>query len=797
MGKREGRGLALMIGLAVSAGAALFPQYAAAADVTGHDIVSSRDWSGPDTNPRAAGYIGSESDNGNVYGNTLTVDSTHHPPHALNQGYIAAGYTEGGGDTYGNRLVILPDAHLTGRVSGGHLNGAALSGRTHHNTVIMRGGTVTDEIYGGNVTGTNGLRVGDAEWNTVEMSGGRAEEGIYGGRVRKSGNVRHNTVHISGGWANIAGGGIAPQEHGGRGGNAEDNQLVVSGGTVRTAVGGVSLRGKALRNTVEITGGTLRVVYGGSGRQTDGNRVAISGGDIRGTVIGGFSGIGSANNNSVAITGGSVRGNVYGGRSLLGNAEGNVVTLDGVHIMQGNVYGGYGARGSKNIVNLKNGAEVDGVIFGGFSGGNRENNNLLAIHGVGTAKAEKLIYVQHLDFYLDPMASPASPTRLQLRTMTQSLSGVSVGVGVKGHALVLRPGDTVSLLRVAPGGTLNITGMAREAETMHGVSVSYAFDVWRRGNEELVATLRASTVNPRTRSLIETRTATNELINRGADLLASAGMGAADDDRERRRQYGIWADVQKSSMRTKTDSDIDLHASNMAVGASRIFARKGGELLFSPFVEYATGKYDSYMGDGTHGSGDLSYLGAGVLARMDRTNGVWMEAVLHGGSTKANYHGQVYASQLTTYRYTAPYWAVQLGVGKTQPVGSAAQLDCYARYFWAHTNGVSARLNTGETYDFHATDSHRLRAGARYTRFGSASALYAGLALEYEMAGGATAHFQSYDMPASSATGASVFMELGWRSTPKHGRVTCEVNLSGWQGHRSGWMGSARMDWKF
>jgi autotransporter beta-domain protein len=342
----EGRRLALMIGIAVS-GAVLFPQYTAAADVTGHDIVSSRDWTGPDTNPRTAGYIGSAD--GNVYGNTLTVNSTHRPPHALDQGYIAAGYTEGGGDTYGNRLVILPGAHLTGRVSGGHLDGAALSGRTHHNTVIMRGGTVTD---------------------------------------------------------------------------------------------------------------------------------------------------------------------------------------------------------------------------------------------------------------------------------------------------------------------------------------------------------------------------------------------------------------------------------------------------------------DSYMGDGTHGSGDLSYLGTGVLARMDRTNGAWMEAVLHGGSTKANYRGQVYASRLTTYRYTAPYWAMQLGVGKTRTVGRAAQLDCYVRYFWSHTNGASARLNSGETYDFHATDSHRLRAGARYTRRNSASALYAGLALEYEMGNGAAAHFQSYEMPASGAAGVSALMELGWRSAPKHGRVTCEVNLSGWQGRRSGWLGSAYIDWK-
>ena len=139
---------------------------------------------------------------------------------------------------------------------------------------------------------------------------------------------------------------------------------------------------------------------------------------------------------------------------------------------------------------------------------------------------------------------------------------------------------------------------------------------------------------------------------------------------------------------------------------------------------------------------------------------------------------------------------MQLGVGKTRPVGRAAQLVCYVRYFWSHTNGASARLNSGETYDFHATDSHRLRAGARYTRRNSASALYAGLALEYEMGNGAAAHFQSYEMPASDAAGVSALMELGWRSAPKHGRVTCEVNLSGWQGRRSGWMGSAYIDWK-
>lgn len=264
-------------------------------------------------------------------------------------------------------------------------------------------------------------------------------------------------------------------------------------------------------------------------------------------------------------------------------------------------------------------------------------------------------------------------------------------------------------------------------------------------------------------------------------------MGVADDDRERRRQYGIWAAMQKSSMRTRTDSDIDLRASNMAVGVSRIFEQKGGELLFSPFVEYATGKYDSYMGDGTHGGGELSYLGTGVLARMDRTNGAWVEAALHGGSTKANYRGQVYASRVTTYRYTAPYWAMQLGVGKTRTVGSAAQLDCYVRYFWSHTNGVSARLNSGETYDFQATDSHRLRAGARYTRHSAASALYAGLALEYEMGNGAAAHFQSYDLPASAAAGASVLMELGWRSVPKHGRPAKSTYPAARDGGADGW----------
>ena len=790
MGKSR---LALLVGLALS-GAALLPQDAAAADVTGHEVISSRDWSPPDTNPRAAGYIASAHDSGNIYDNSLTVDSTHHPPHALNQGYIASAYTEGGGDTYGNRLLILPGAHLTGRVSGGHLGGAALSGRTHHNTVIIQGGTITNEIYGGNVGGADGMRVGDTEWNTVEMSGGRAESGVYGGRVRKSGNARHNTVYFSGGWTNIAGGGIGPQEAGGRGGDAEDNHLIISGGTIRSAaVGGVARRGRALHNTVRMTGGMVRgAIYGASGRQVEGNSVVISGGSVDGAVMGAISGTGHADRNSVAITGGTVHGKVYGGYSMGGTASGNVVTLDGVHITgAGHVYGGYAATASNNIVNLKNGAVVDGTIIGGLGG----TGNTLAVHGVGTAWAQKLVRVQNLEFYLDPMASPASPTRLQLRTLTQNLAGVSVGVGVEGHARVLRPGDTVSLLRVAHGGTLSTLGMSRAAQTMQGVSLRYDFDVWQRGSEELVATLRTTSINPRTRSLVETRAATNELINRGADLIVSAGMRAASDEREHRRQYGIWAVAQQSNMRTQTDSAVDLRSSNMAVGASRVFVRRDGTLLLSPFAEYAAGAYDSRMGDGTRGSGHLSYCGAGILARMDRTNGAWMEGVLHGGSTQGDYRGRIYGTQDTTYRYTAPYWAMQVGIGRTRAAGSAAEIDCYARWFWSHTNAASARLNTGETYDFHATDSHRLRVGARCTRRTSVSALYAGLALEYEMAGSASAHFQSYEMPASSASGASVLVELGWRSTPKHGRVVCAVNLSGWQGQRRGWAGSARINW--
>ena len=71
-------------------------------------------------------------------------------------------------------------------------------------------------------------------------------------------------------------------------------------------------------------------------------------------------------------------------------------------------------------------------------------------------------------------------------------------------------------------------------------------------------------------------------------------------------------------MRVESGSHVDSKGWNLGVGWAREDAAKDGtKRLFSPFVEYGRSTYDSYLDNGTHGSGKLSYLGLGVLGKPD------------------------------------------------------------------------------------------------------------------------------------------------------------------------------------
>ena len=137
-------------------------------------------------------------------------------------------------------------------------------------------------------------------------------------------------------------------------------------------------------------------------------------------------------------------------------------------------------------------------------------------------------------------------------------------------------------------------------------------------------------------------------------------------------------------------------------------------------------------------------------------------------------------------------------MGKKIALKKGDAIDAYLKYFFSHQNATSATLSTGETYDFDAVNSHRLRLGARYLHdMGGTGKFYAGLAWEYEFEGEARAAYQGMATPSPSLKGSSVLLELGYRFAPKDSRVSYDVNISGWQGKREGFMGSVGVNWAF
>ena len=142
---------------------------------------------------------------------------------------------------------------------------------------------------------------------------------------------------------------------------------------------------------------------------------------------------------------------------------------------------------------------------------------------------------------------------------------------------------------------------------------------------------------------------------------------------------------------------------------------------------------------------------------------------------------------------------MHVGVGKDFRVREGDTVSAYVRYSYAHTAGASAHLSSGETYDFDAVNSHRLRIGTRYTHGGTAqSQFYAGLAWEYEFGGDARATCDGDSTPSPSLKGGSGLLELGYRFAPKaDSRVSYDLNLSGWQGKRQGVTGGISVKWAF
>ena len=594
---------------------------------------------------------------------------------------------------------------------------------------------------------------------------------------------------------------------GGTAGGAENNELTV--------------------NVTAAGAGTINNAYGGYTKgagAVKGNQLTFSQGATLGDLIGGYADSAAhaaeVTGNTVTVTGGSVGGLVYGGRSDgTGKVERNTVTLRKVTV-GGDVVGGYSdttpaadtAVTNGNTVNLY-GTTVNATVFGGavknsanVKVGNGKDNTL-AIHAAGTKIAD-FAGVQNLRFYVPEERTAADTTPMLTLTANadKDIRGLSIGVGIAGEHSVLAKGDTISLLKIAAGHTLTTDADLRNDVTgMQGVSMRYRFGLEKQGNDELIATVRDTEINPQTKSLVETRVAAAALINGGADLLAESGMNAAISAGNTADQgmgaqaaandhtYHLWAAQSGSALRLNSGSHIDAKGWNLNLGFARQKAAERSILTYGPFVEYGHGSYDSYLDDGTHGDGASSYIGAGIMAKSVTENGSYIEGSVRVGRTKSDYTGSI-AGQSAGYDMSSTYYGAHIGVGQKKEL-TGGTLETYAKYFYAHQSGGSERLTTGDLYDFDAVDSHRLRIGTRWTKENGAGEFYTGLAYEYEFGSDARASYAGYGTPTPTLKGSTGIFELGYRFARPDSNVSYGVNLTGMMGKRRGITGSMQVNW--
>ena len=742
--------------------------------------------------PEAFGGKSVYRTNGETKNNKLTLASGA----VLTSAVAGDTQTEQGAAT-GSVLTVRSGARVTGTAIGAKARGGAVQ----KSSAVAEGGTIAQLIGGQSASGI-------ADTNTAELRGGTVGSMIGG--ESQTGAAKGNAAAVRGGSVTSAAGGKA-------GAASEGNSVLMQGGTAANLVGGIGA--SSAKDGVRVRGGSVTSSIIG-GTAAHGNAVqstaVIEGGTVRGTVLG-ASASGKAEQNAVTLTGGDIRADIIGARAG-GDAEANTITVNtnitgnvagaaagakalknvidlGNITVRGNVTGGQGNVTNDNIIHLRK-STVTGVITGGTAASG--TGNTLVVHP-GASQMSSFTGVQNLHFYLDQTVDKTAPI-LSLTGSSQDLRGVKIGVGViDGKIPALRVNDQLSLIKMAAGGTLMTDAAIKNTTTgMQGVSLHYDFSITRSTPGELTATVTKAALGEQTKSFVETRAGMSDFINHGADSLASGSMNAAQKEAAKSGGYALWAATDKSNMKAKTGSYIDTNGWSLGLGWARTQRAKAGAWTFGPFVEYGHGSYGSYLNDGTHGSGKISYIGGGLMAKYAQHSGLWVEGSVHGGRAKSDYTGSIYKGTVSSYDGSSSYYAAHLGLGKELRIRRGDQLDAYLRYFYSHQAGMNATLSSGEDYTFDSVNSHRLRLGLRYThRDSPASHVYAGLAFEYEFDGEARASFQGYSTPSPSLKGASGMLEIGYRFAPKGAKVSYDFNMTGWQGRREGVSGSANVKWMF
>jgi outer membrane autotransporter protein len=159
-----------------------------------------------------------------------------------------------------------------------------------------------------------------------------------------------------------------------------------------------------------------------------------------------------------------------------------------------------------------------------------------------------------------------------------------------------------------------------------------------------------------------------------------------------------------------------------------------------------------------------------------------------------------YRGRAASYSSESAYYGLHAGLGYAWEMTEEATLDLYGKYFWTRQAGDRITLSTGDPVRFEDTDSHRVRAGARFSyKVNDTLAPYLGAAYEHEFDGRVRASTNGFSLPAPSLEGDTGVWELGIVATPAdaHPALTVNAGIQGYTGKREGLTGSLQFKLEF
>ena len=495
-----------------------------------------------------------------------------------------------------------------------------------------------------------------------------------------------------------------------------------------------------------------------------------------------------------------------------------IVLNDNLNIPAGitEIYGSYSETGSATggTVDISGFTHDDIDLIGG-NGGNASGSTL-NVRSIGNS-VKGISGFTNINFYI-PEEAVDRDTMLKVNSAV-NLDGTTIKAGVATGS-ELKKDNVINLLEAAALSNVpaNMTAdlLGTGLVEIKGTVKQDGSRIVLRMNEDVSPALDEDS-----KSLAETRAGGMAVLNTGADFATGKGFTSAQAaaEAESSAQVGIdglannasivkpsagftpYATISGSDMRYETGSYVDSKGWGVNVGFARIINYENSKLTLVPFVEYGKSSYDSYLNNGTHGSGDNSFTGIGIMAKNEQKNGLYYEGSARFGRVKSDYDG---GALLGRYNTASNYMAFHIGAGKVQKISKKSSLDFYGKLFYTHQNGDSPTITRPEigdsfVYDFDAINSYRLRLGTRWNqRLGERDVFYAGIAWDYEFDSEARAHYNGMTTPAPSMKGSSGMLELGWKQeATKDNPFGVELGATGWCGKQKGIQFNAGFSWAF